>query len=192
MRYVYFSKLSILALIFMGMVSCFKKPGESSAPTFSTAIPITPVYNESNLFLSYLRANGPCQGNSVIVFTYSSKLIDSPSTVGTRETVKEGNCSGDMLDIQLPVEQGDKKQTFTVKMVGKKKNNSSAAVITTVTYSPTPKSVAGFAIVAGGGTISGGNFKISGTIGEPYSATQRTQSGGGVVNRIGVQGALDP
>src|SRR5436309_3522995 len=89
-------KSLLLIAIAIAMSACFKKPGDQALPSFDVSINVDPVYNYTALLESVLHASGACNGNSSIVFTYSSELASS-------QTV-ELACKGDKLDGNFPVQ----------------------------------------------------------------------------------------
>jgi hypothetical protein len=147
-------------------------------------IPVTPVYLASSN--SYLRASGSCQGYQVIEFTYSSSLTSSNTVLK--------KCTNDTIDVNLPVQNGDKKQTFDVKIVGYLSDPGQTSNLPpnlTVIYNPPPTAVAGFGVTSGGGMLSDGatmTINVS-TIGEVFTGTTTSAT---ATARNGLEGSLEP
>ncbi|MEQ1876746.1 MAG: hypothetical protein ABL958_08870 [Bdellovibrionia bacterium] len=158
-------------------------------------IPVQPVYLRSND--SYMQADGSCQGYAVIEFTYSSPL--------TPLNTVYGKCTDDKVSAQLPVQQGEQKQVFTVKIVGYLQAPTTTENLPpslTVNYNPPVRMIAGFAITSGGsghaGTSSAGAKILNQSVGEAYSVPKLpgneagSQSSAQAKSRNGLQGSLDP
>lgn len=146
-------------------------------------VPITPIYLMTNN--SYLKADGRCQGYQVIEFTYSSSLTPTNTVFG--------RCTNDIILANLPVLHGTQNQLFSVKIVGYLATPQSTLPLPpnlSVLYTPPTTAVSGFAVVSGGGTLSGGAYLITNSsIGD---VTTGTQTGTGIKSRNGIHGNLDP
>ena len=146
-------------------------------------IPVQPVYLQAND--SYLQANGSCQGYQVIEFTYSSELTPNRTVFG--------KCENDLVSTRLDVLDGDKKQIFTVKIVGYVAAPSTPENLPpqlTVVYNPPVRMIAGFGITSGGGKMTSGSAQIiNNSVGEVFVGTQTSAS---AKSRNGLQGSIDP
>ena len=160
-------------------MGCFKKPG-AEKPATQVSVPIAPVYN--GVADSYLVANGACQGNTAIVFTYSSDL--------TPEKTVDGSCSSDNVIANLPVNSGTSNQTFTINVVGRLQSKKSAPLKVTLQYSPTATGVSGSVIDSAGGVGTSASAVTFPAAGEAYLEQKQTFGSG--ISRSGLNGVIDP
>ncbi|MBK9293529.1 MAG: hypothetical protein IPM57_03655 [Oligoflexia bacterium] len=168
---------------------CFKKPAtEATAKTVD--VPIVPVYN--GVTDSYLVADGPCMGNTAIIFTYSSPLTPAKSI--------EATCSNDRVFINLPVNYGVSAQIFNISVVGRLQSKKATPAPATVNFYPLPKPLPGYAIVMVGPKNETPLSQYQqnaltttfGIGGEAFSPQSQTDIPNDQLLRTGLSGVIDP
>jgi len=174
----------VICLVVLGLTAagCFNHPGDSAMPSFDAAVPVKPVYDPiDELNNSYLEAQGSCNGNTSILFTWSSEYTPSAT--------KEVSCSGDKIDAHLAVVRGNIHQTFKVQMIARLRNIKSAPITITVAYNPPPPIEPGRAILSGGGLTTGTGVQVFSAIGEVLNpAIVKGPAGSDTLVHTGVRG----
>lgn len=177
---MYMNRLYLLLPILVLTASCFKKP-EQEKMAVATTVALAPVYAGASG--SYLTAQGPCKGNTALVFEYSS-AVSSTQTV-------EVKCTYDYVNTNLPVANGLSNQIFTVAVSGKYQNKKSSATSQTVNFNPAPSPDAGQAITSAGGQTTGPFASTWSIVGEFFGGTT-LQTDPNATHRPGLSGVLDP
>jgi hypothetical protein len=165
------------------LAACLKNTGSDETPTFSSQPSLTGAYRTDTD--SYMRATGPCNGNSQVKITYSSALTTQNSLMAT--------CKNDAFSLDLPVQSGLSNQTFALEVRGFKLNKFTVPIKVSFPWTPLPAAVAGFGVTSGGGIVSTGATAsiINSSAGVP-EGDPATLTAAGVKARIGIQGVLDP
>lgn len=177
---MYMNRLYLLLPMVLLTVSCFKKP-EQEKMAVPTTVALAPVY--AGAVSSYLTAQGPCKGNTALVFEYYSAV----STTQTFEVA----CTYDYVNTNLPVSNGLTNQTFTVLVTGKYQNKKSTTNSLTVNFNPAPAPDAGQAITSTGGQTTGPFASTWSIVGEFFGGPT-LQTDPAAAHRPGLSGVLDP
>lgn len=168
---------------------CFKKPA-SEGTAKQADVPIVPVYN--GVSDSYMVADGPCAGNTAVIFTYSSPLT-SARTI-------EATCTNDRVFINLPVEMGISAQIFNISVVGRLQSKKATPLAVTLNYYPLPKPLPGYtiAIVGPKNETPGSQYQVNAQMGtfaiggEAFSPQLQSSIPNDQLFRTGLSGVIDP
>lgn len=177
---MFIKRVYLLIPASMLVMGCFKKP-EQEGKAVPTTLAVVPY--AGGISGSYLIAQGSCNGNPVVMISWSSALTPLAS--------QDYTCTNGSVNVHLPIQAGTSNQIFTVNIYGRFQNKKSAASLVTVNFNPGPPPVSGHALTVAGGAITGPSASTWSAVGEVFGGTQR-QSDPSMVSRSGISGVLDP